>query len=87
MAVSPSTEKAQKSPLPWGPCPVYRSPLGIFPAAPGALTVRKSPGARSKSVKWTRGFDLLDHDQPGFWERNGYHMYGDPFKEQRYWGD
>ena len=40
-----------------------------------------------KSVKWVRGFDLLDHDQPGFWERNGYHMYGDPFKEQRFWGD
>jgi DMSO/TMAO reductase YedYZ molybdopterin-dependent catalytic subunit len=39
-----------------------------------------------KSVKWVRGFDLLDHDEPGFWERNGYHMYGDPFKEQRYWG-
>ena len=40
-----------------------------------------------KSVKWARGFDLLDHDEPGFWERNGYHMYGDPFQEQRYWGD
>ena len=40
-----------------------------------------------KSVKWTRGFGLLDHDEPGFWERNGYHMYGDPFQEQRYWGD
>ncbi len=40
-----------------------------------------------KSVKWVRGFDLLDHDEPGFWERNGYHMYGDPFAEQRYWGD
>ncbi|OFW66472.1 MAG: oxidoreductase [Actinobacteria bacterium RBG_16_68_21] len=40
-----------------------------------------------KSVKWARGFDLLDHDEPGFWERNGYHMYGDPFREQRYWGD
>lgn len=40
-----------------------------------------------KSVKWTRGFTLLDHDEPGFWERNGYHMYGDPFEEQRYWGD
>lgn len=40
-----------------------------------------------KSVKWVRGFDLLDHDEPGFWERNGYHMYGDPFLEQRYWGD
>ncbi len=40
-----------------------------------------------KSVKWVRGFTLIAEDQPGFWERNGYHMYGDPFKEQRYWGD
>ncbi|MEE9227510.1 MAG: sulfite oxidase-like oxidoreductase [Acidimicrobiia bacterium] len=38
-----------------------------------------------KSVKWTRGFTFLDHDEPGFWERNGYHMYGDPFQEQRFW--
>ena len=38
-----------------------------------------------KSVKWTRGFTFLDQDEPGFWERNGYHMYGDPFQEQRYW--
>jgi len=37
-----------------------------------------------KSVKWVRGFDLLPVDQPGFWEQNGYNMYGDPFKEQRY---
>ncbi|HKX75704.1 MAG TPA: sulfite oxidase-like oxidoreductase [Acidimicrobiia bacterium] len=40
-----------------------------------------------KSVKWVRGIQFLDHDTPGFWERNGYHMYGDPWKEQRYWGD
>lgn len=40
-----------------------------------------------KSVKWVRGFTVLGEDSPGFWERNGYHMYGDPFKEQRYWGD
>jgi DMSO/TMAO reductase YedYZ molybdopterin-dependent catalytic subunit len=40
-----------------------------------------------KSVKWVRGFTLLDGDDPGFWERNGYHMYGDPFREQRFWGD
>jgi len=37
-----------------------------------------------KSVKWVRGLRFLDHDEPGFWERNGYHMYGDPWKEQRY---
>ncbi len=38
-----------------------------------------------KSVKWVRGFTVMDRDAPGFWESNGYHMYGDPFKEQRYW--
>ena len=37
-----------------------------------------------KSAKWLRQIDFLDHDQPGFWERNGYHDYGDPFQEQRY---
>lgn len=37
-----------------------------------------------KSVKWVRGIEFLDHDEAGFWERNGYHMYGDPFKEQRF---
>lgn len=40
-----------------------------------------------KSVKWVRGFTVTAEDAPGFWERNGYHMYGDPFREQRYWGD
>ena len=39
-----------------------------------------------KSVKWVRGLELLDHDQAGFWEQNGYHMYGDPWKEQRFSG-
>ncbi len=37
-----------------------------------------------KSVKWVRGLEFLDRDVPGFWEQNGYHMYGDPFKEQRF---
>jgi DMSO/TMAO reductase YedYZ molybdopterin-dependent catalytic subunit len=40
-----------------------------------------------KSAKWVRALELKDTDQPGFWERNGYHMYGDPFREQRHWGD
>jgi DMSO/TMAO reductase YedYZ molybdopterin-dependent catalytic subunit len=40
-----------------------------------------------KSAKWVRGLDLLDHDEPGFWETYGYNMYGDPWKEQRYAGD
>ena len=40
-----------------------------------------------KSAKWIRGFIFMDHDSPGFWERYGYHMYGDPWREQRYTGD
>ena len=40
-----------------------------------------------KSAKWLRGLELRDHDEPGFWEGYGYHMYGDPWKEQRYSGD
>jgi DMSO/TMAO reductase YedYZ molybdopterin-dependent catalytic subunit len=40
-----------------------------------------------KSAKWVSGLRVLDHDEPGFWESNGYHMHGDPWKEQRYWSD
>jgi DMSO/TMAO reductase YedYZ molybdopterin-dependent catalytic subunit len=40
-----------------------------------------------KSAKWVRGVELLAADRPGFWERYGYHNYGDPWQEQRYWGD
>ena len=40
-----------------------------------------------KSAKWVRGLELLDHDEPGFWETYGYHIYGDPWREQRYAGD
>ena len=40
-----------------------------------------------KSAKWVRGLQPLDHDEPGFWETNGYHNHGDPWKEQRYWSD
>jgi DMSO/TMAO reductase YedYZ molybdopterin-dependent catalytic subunit len=40
-----------------------------------------------KSAKWVRGLRLMTDDQPGFWETYGYHMYGDPWREQRYQGD
>lgn len=40
-----------------------------------------------KSAKWVRGLRLLTEDQPGFWEKHGYHNHGDPWKEERYWGD
>src|SRR5256886_6136172 len=37
-----------------------------------------------KSAKWLRGLELLDHDQPGFWERYGYHNDADYWREERY---
>ena len=40
-----------------------------------------------KSAKWVAGLRIMDHDEPGFWEANGYNNYGDPWKEQRYWTD
>lgn len=40
-----------------------------------------------KSAKWVRGLLLQSTDEPGFWETNGYHNYGDPWQEQRYAGD
>lgn len=40
-----------------------------------------------KSAKWIAGLQVLDHDEPGFWEHYGYHDRGDPWQEQRYRGD
>lgn len=37
-----------------------------------------------KSCKWLRAIEFRDTNKPGFWEKNGYHMYGDPFSEQRF---
>lgn len=37
-----------------------------------------------KSVKWVRGLEFMAQDAPGFWEENGYHMRGDPFREERF---
>lgn len=40
-----------------------------------------------KSAKWVRGLQLSSVEEPGFWESLGYHIYGDPWREQRYAGD
>jgi DMSO/TMAO reductase YedYZ molybdopterin-dependent catalytic subunit len=40
-----------------------------------------------KSAKWLAGLRIMDHDEPGFWEQNGYNNHGDPWKEERYWTD
>lgn len=58
------------------------APLPPEHGGPLRLVVPKLYGW--KSAKWVRGLEFLPQDQPGFWEQNGYHMYGDPWKEQRF---
>lgn len=40
-----------------------------------------------KSAKWIQGIEFMREDRPGFWERNGFHNYADPFKEERFSGE
>src|SRR3546814_19199085 len=40
-----------------------------------------------KSAKWISGLQFTGRDEPGFWELRGYHIYGDPWREQRYTDD
>jgi DMSO/TMAO reductase YedYZ molybdopterin-dependent catalytic subunit len=40
-----------------------------------------------KSAKWVNGLQFTQRDEPGFWELRGYHIYGDPWREQRFTGD
>jgi DMSO/TMAO reductase YedYZ molybdopterin-dependent catalytic subunit len=37
-----------------------------------------------KSAKWVTGIELRAGDVAGFWERNGYHMRGDPWRQERF---
>ncbi len=60
-------------------------PLTAEHGAPARLVVAKLYAW--KSAKWLRGIEFSATDKPGFWERNGYHNTGDPWKEERYWGD
>lgn len=57
-------------------------PLAPEHGGPMRLMVPKLYGW--KSAKWVVGLDFLPVDRPGYWEQNGYHIYGDPFKEQRF---
>lgn len=40
-----------------------------------------------KSVKWIRGIEFIEENEPGFWEQNGFHINGEPFKEERFSGE
>ena len=54
-------------------------------AAPRACSCRTSTSGRAPSG--CAACACSRRDEPGFWETNGYHNYGDPWREQRYWGD
>ena len=57
-------------------------PLSVEHGAPARLIIPRLYAW--KSAKWVAGAELLEEDQPGFWEANGYHMRGDPWTEERY---
>jgi len=57
-------------------------PLAVEHGGPARLVV---PHLYAwKSAKWVSAFELLDADRRGFWEENGYHTYGDPWREERF---
>ena len=62
-----------------------RSRCRASTAARPGCSCRTCTSGRARSG--SPGCALLDHDEPGFWERNGYHDRGDPWLEQRYQGD
>ena len=58
-------------------------PLTPEHGGPMRLVVPKRYGW--KSAKWVNGLEFMEQDAPGFWEMRGYHMEGDPWKEERFW--
>ena len=59
------------------------APLAPQHGGPMRLVVPKRYGW--KSAKWVSGIEFMAEDEPGFWEMRGYHMEGDPWKEERFW--
>jgi DMSO/TMAO reductase YedYZ molybdopterin-dependent catalytic subunit len=59
------------------------APLTPQHGGPMRLVVPKRYGW--KSAKWVNGIEFMAEDEPGFWEMRGYHMEGDPWKEERFW--
>jgi len=59
-----------------------REPLSAAHGGPARLMVPQLYAW--KSAKWLAGLEFRESDQAGFWEKNGYHMRGDPWKEERF---
>jgi DMSO/TMAO reductase YedYZ molybdopterin-dependent catalytic subunit len=60
-------------------------PLEPEHGGPRGCSCRTCTSGRARSG--CAGLELTEHDEPGFWEGYGYHNYGDPWREQRYWSD
>ncbi len=59
----------------------------LSPAHGGPLRLVVPKRYGWKSAKWVNGLEFMSEDRPGFWEVRGYHMEGDPWKEQRFWDE
>lgn len=57
-------------------------PISVEHGGPARLVVPRLYAW--KSAKWLSGLEFLAEDRAGFWERNGYHMHGDPWTEERF---
>jgi DMSO/TMAO reductase YedYZ molybdopterin-dependent catalytic subunit len=57
-------------------------PLSLEHGGPARLVIPRLYAW--KSAKWVAAIEFLAEDRPGFWERNGYHRHGDPWKEERF---
>ena len=62
-----------------------RTPTRARTSSPS--TAARSAASCPTATSGSRPGGCAATDQPGFWERNGYHLYGDPFREQRFWRD
>ena len=60
-------------------------PLAPEHGGPLRLVVPKRYGW--KSAKWVAGMELMAEDAPGFWETRGYHLRGDPWRQERFWDE
>ena len=66
--------------------------IASAPGEPVAITVERLDDGEvspylTRELRAGDELELREVDEPGFWETYGYHIYGDPWKQQRYAGD
>ena len=77
------------SPMSWAAGSLFASHRATLPSRPLVATggAGDADGSMDACQSLLERLELMAEDRPGFWERNGYHDRGDPWLEQRYWGD